>query len=253
MSSAPPDLPAACRLFVYDRLGSTNDEAKRMARSGAAAWSIVTAREQTAGRGRRGRSWIGIPGNLFMSVILRPDRPAQVAAQLGFVAALAVGHAVRGVLPSRARTGYKWPNDVLLAGGKVAGILLESETAVSGELDWLVIGIGVNIAGHPAIPGYRTTSLVEEGAVEVDATTMLHRIAVALDRGVEAWLRGGFAPVRAAWLREAVGIGEAITVRLGDGPVSGHLAGLAEDGALLVETEDGARRITAGDVLLTPA
>ena len=161
MSGAPPELPSACRLVSYDRLGSTNDEAKRLARTGAAAWTIVTAREQTAGRGRRGRSWIAIPGNLFMTVILRPDCTPQTAAQLGFVAALAVGEAVRAVVPAEVSVRFKWPNDVLLDGAKVSGILLESETTEWGALDWLIVGIGVNVVGHPTVGAYYYVRIVK--------------------------------------------------------------------------------------------
>jgi len=250
MSGAPPELPSACRLVSYDRLGSTNDEAKRLARTGAAAWTIVTAREQTAGRGRRGRSWIAIPGNLFMTVILRPDCTPQTAAQLGFVAALAVGEAVRAVVPAEASVRFKWPNDVLLDGAKVSGILLESETTEWGALDWLIVGIGVNVVGHPTVGAYRTTSLRAAAAREVDAPAMLQRIAAALHSGVEAWHRYGFGTVRAAWLRHAVGVGDPIAVHLDEAPVTGRFADLAEDGALIIETEQGVRRIIAGDLVL---
>ena len=250
MSGAPPELPSACRLVSYDRLGSTNDEAKRLARTGAAAWTIVTAREQTAGRGRRGRSWIAIPGNLFMTVILRPDCTPQTAAQLGFVAALAVGEAVRAVVPAEASVRFKWPNDVLLDGAKVSGILLESETTEWGALDWLIVGIGVNVVGHPTVGAYRTTSLLAAAAREVDAPAMLQRIAAALHSGVEAWHRYGFGTVRAAWLRHAVGVGDPIAVHLDEAPVTGRFADLAEDGALIIETEQGVRRIIAGDLVL---
>ena len=250
MSGAPPELPSACRLVSYDRLGSTNDEAKRLARTGAAAWTIVTAREQTAGRGRRGRSWIAIPGNLFMTVILRPDCTPQTAAQLGFVAALAVGEAVRAVVPAEVSVRFKWPNDVLLDGAKVSGILLESETTERGALDWLIVGIGVNVVGHPTVGAYRTTSLLAAAAREVDAPAMLQRIAAALHSGVEAWHRYGFGTVRAAWLRHAVGVGDPIAVHLDEAPVTGRFADLAEDGALIIETEQGVRRIIAGDLVL---
>src|SRR5205085_10360435 len=124
-------LPAAFRLLSYDRLASTNDEAKRLARDGAAEGTIVWAREQSAGRGRRGRQWIGIPGNLFVSFILRPACPPAAASQLGFVAALALGDAIGTSAPPSAALRCKWPNDVLINGRKFAGILLESEARVS--------------------------------------------------------------------------------------------------------------------------
>ena len=130
-------LPQAYRLLSYDRLASSNDEAKRLAREGAEEGTVVWAREQTAGRGRRGRQWIGIPGNLFVSFILRPACQPSTAAQLGFVAALGLGDAITAIAPADAELRCKWPNDVLLNGKKIAGILLESETRASESLDWL--------------------------------------------------------------------------------------------------------------------
>ena len=121
MTKRQPKLPPGYRLLRYDSIGSTNDEAKRLARDGAAEGTLVWALEQTAGRGRRGRAWSSPRGNLYLSLILRPDCPVGSAAQLGFVAALAVGDALRAILPRVERLAYKWPNDVLIDGRKIAG------------------------------------------------------------------------------------------------------------------------------------
>ncbi|HEY0521750.1 MAG TPA: biotin--[acetyl-CoA-carboxylase] ligase, partial [Stellaceae bacterium] len=136
MSGAPPPrLPPSFRLLSYDRLGSTNDEAKRLARDdGAAHGTVVWALEQTQGHGRTGRVWASPPGNLYCSTVLRPDCPAARAAEIGFVAALAVGDALTPLLPGSARLGYKWPNDVLVGGRKVSGILAEAQgRAITGN------------------------------------------------------------------------------------------------------------------------
>src|SRR5262249_18809260 len=122
-----------------------------------------------------------------------------------------------------------------------------------GALDWLIVGIGVNVVGHPSIAEYRTTSLREAGALELDAPALLRRIAAALHQGVEAWHRYGFGTVRAAWLRDAVGLGEPLAVRVDDVLLTGRFADLAEDGALVIETAEGARRIIAGDLVLARA
>jgi BirA family transcriptional regulator, biotin operon repressor / biotin---[acetyl-CoA-carboxylase] ligase len=246
--SGAPRLPAAYRLLSYDRLASTNDEAKRLARGGAEAGTVVWAREQSAGRGRRGRQWIGIPGNLFVSFILRPDCAPAVASQLGFVAALALGDAIGTGAPPGAALRCKWPNDVLINGRKFAGILLESEARVSGKLDWVVLGIGVNVVGHPEETDYPTTSLREEGCEAADAAAVLSALAQAFQLWHETWIKEGFGPIRAAWLPRAVGLGDEITVRLDRERIVGRFRGIEADGALALETVAGARRIAAGDV-----
>ena len=248
MSDATPRLPPGFRLLAYDRLGSTNDEAKHLAREGAADGTVVWAREQTSGRGRRGRSWVGLPGNLYISVILRPGCPAAAGAQLGFVAALAVGETIRSVAPARAVLAYKWPNDVLLNGRKISGILLESEMTAAGALDWLVAGIGLNLAAHPEGTSYPSSSLQAEGCAPLDAAGALSSLAAHLDLLRRRWQAQGFAAIRAAWLAEAAGRGEVFTARFERGEMTGRFQDLDGDGALLLETDAGLRRVTAGEI-----
>ena len=147
----PTALPQGYALIALDEAGSTNDEAKDRAVAGAPEGTVIWARQQRAGRGRRGRAWVSPPGNLYLSVILRPACEARSVAQLSFVAALAVLDLVDGPLPGRACC--KWPNDILVDGGKVAGILLESALRAEGRVDWVVLGIGVNLASHPRLEG----------------------------------------------------------------------------------------------------
>jgi len=130
------------RLHALDTVDSTNDEARRLAAGGAPHGTVVWARRQTVGRGRRGRPWVSEPGNLHCSILLRPACPATIAAQVGFVAANAVALAVAGLLPDGPPVTCKWPNDILVGGRKVAGILLESDVGRNGLLDTLVVGVG---------------------------------------------------------------------------------------------------------------
>jgi BirA family transcriptional regulator, biotin operon repressor / biotin---[acetyl-CoA-carboxylase] ligase len=241
-------LPAFFRLERFDELDSTNEEVKRRAVAGSPAGTLVWARVQTAGRGRRGRAWVSVSGNLYMSLLLRPERGAGVAAQLGFAAALAVGDAVLPLLPPPAELAYKWPNDVLVDGRKISGILLESQAAGEGRLDWLVVGIGVNLASFPKGSEYPATSLAAAGATPVTLEAMLETVAGRLLFWYERWLAEGFAPLRQAWLARALGIGRPIRVRLQDGDSEGRFAGLDEEGALLLDDGTATRRITAGDV-----
>lgn len=242
-----PPLPPFYRLLAHTRIASTSDEAKSLAAAGAAEGTLVWAREQKKGRGRQGHAWVSPPGNLYASLILRPDVPVQVAAQLSFLAALAVGDACLE-LARDAAIGFKWPNDVLLAGRKLAGILLESETKPDGRLAWLVLGIGINLATYPVNAAYPATALGATGA-DVAPERMLSALGRHFLSWHERWQQGrGFAAVREAWLARAQRLGQEIRVRLPRAELAGVFAGLDQDGALLLETPSGARRIDAGDV-----
>ena len=155
--------PAAHQGWTVIRLGavgSTNDEAKARAQAGAAHGTVVTASEQTAGRGRDGRTWASPPGNLYASLILRPAVALREAAALSLAAALALGDGLDMLVPLNTTIAFKWPNDVLVNGRKIAGILLEAE-ASDAALDFLVIGLGVNCAHHPDATTTRATDLRE--------------------------------------------------------------------------------------------
>ena len=241
---AAPVLPASYRLVAFERVGSTNDEAKRLAREGAAEGTLVWAQEQQAGRGRRGRRWASPPGNLYLSLILRPAEPAGRAAQLGFAAALAVGD----LLPDRAAIGFKWPNDVLLAGRKVAGILLESEMDSGDALAFLVVGVGVNLAAAPGDTEFPATSVAAATGAAPDPAAALGCFARAFETWRGRWGRDGFAPLRAAWRARAIGLGGPIRVRLDNLTLAGRFADIDEEGALLLESEDGRHRIAAGEI-----
>ncbi len=251
-SAAPalPRLPPAYRLVALDTVESTNDEARRLAEAGAAEGTLVWARTQTKGRGRRGRGWAGLPGNLYFSIVLRPERPPAEAAQLGFLAALAMGDAVGSVAPPLIEIQYKWPNDLLFNGHKGAGILLEARSGAGAVLDWLVLGIGVNVAAHPRDTDFPATDLRFEGSGgEVTPEALLEAFARHFMAWSDRWLEEGFAPVRQAWLKHARGLGEAIRVNLPDETLEGRFKELDPSGALLLELADGATRtIAAGDV-----
>ena len=245
--------PPSLRLLRYDKLGSTNDEAKRLADAGAEEWTVVSAREQSAGRGRGGRSFASPPGNLYFSVILRPAGAAASAAQLGFAAALAVGETIAARLPPDRDLRYKWPNDVLVDGAKLAGILLESAAAPDGALAWLVAGIGVNVESHPEGTAWPATSLAALSTGSVDLEDLLRSIVMEFHREMTRWLNVGFAPVRAAWLARAHELGKTVGVRLPRESFSGRFVDLDGNGVLLVETATGPRRISAGEIFSVAA
>ncbi len=239
---SPSFEPPGFEIRTYASLGSTNDEARRLAREGAAEGTVVTALEQTAGRGRHGRGWASPPGNLYLSLLLRPNLPPGRLGELAFLAGLAVAETVAALLPAGRAVTLKWPNDVLVDGAKTAGILIEQEAEAA------VIGIGLNLAHCPADTPYPATTLAAAGAetgVAAARACLLDRLAAALVR----WRGEGFAPIRSAWLARAHPLGAALSVRLPEGAITGRFAGLDPGGALLIETVDGPRRITSGEVL----
>ncbi len=225
---------------LHDSLPSTQDEARRLAADGAPEGTVVRAARQTRGRGRAGRAWQDPPGNLALSVLLRPGRPAGEAAHVGFVAGVALCHALDSLLPGDApEPRAKWPNDVLLDEKKVAGVLLE------GGRDHIILGIGVNVAAAP--PDLPATALAAHGATAGPGTvaeTLLGRLAPWYDR----WRREGLAGVRAAWLARAHGLGGPVRAIVDGTARTGTFAGLDADGALLLDADGRRLRVLAGDV-----
>lgn len=240
-------LPPFFRLAAFDTLASTSDEARRRAREGAPEGTLITARVQTAGRGRQGRIWVSQPGNLHGSLLLRPDAHIARVAQLGFAAGLAVADAIHAFAPKAAVT-LKWPNDVLLDGRKAAGILLESEGDAAGRVAFVVIGIGVNLMAYPADTEFPATSLKAAAGNAPTPEAFLALLAPALALWYERWRADGFAALRRAWLERAACLGQALRARLPGETVEGRFAGLDDDGLLLLDGPQGQRRIAAGDV-----
>lgn len=248
---AAADLPPFFRTIRLSSVGSTSDEAKRLAALGAEEGTLVWADTQTNGHGRLGRTWISPPGNLYFSLLLRPAGRVSEAMQLTFAAAVALAEGVAAALPPAAgRVGCKWPNDVLVDGRKVSGILLESQAAADGGIEVLVVGIGVNVTSHPPPEAvmYAATSLHAEGAVDATAGSVLHRFCPAFLGWYRTWQREGFAPVRDAWLRHAEKLHQAVEVRLDAEIIGGTFVGLAADGAMLLQQGNRQRTILAGDV-----
>jgi BirA family biotin operon repressor/biotin-[acetyl-CoA-carboxylase] ligase len=236
----------AARVTHLDEVGSTNDWLlERATELPDGHW--VRADRQTAGRGRRGRVWNDGLGNLMTSVLVFSNGPVQ---QLSFVAAVALREAiitattgVPGLSPCPPEAlKLKWPNDLLLDGRKVSGILLER----NGEA--LIIGLGVNLASHPEGTERPATSLGAAG-IALGPAQLHDALVVAFGTWRCRWAGEGFAQVRAEWLRHASGLGERIAVRLGDETLEGRFEGLDADGALLLGLDDGATRaIHAGEV-----
>jgi BirA family transcriptional regulator, biotin operon repressor / biotin---[acetyl-CoA-carboxylase] ligase len=240
---------AGVRLLAYDEIDSTNAEALRLIRQGEHGPLWITAEQQSAGRGRRGRKWISVTGNLHASLLLADPGPVEHWPQLAFVAALALHDAVVEVAPEiRPMLELKWPNDLLLAGAKFAGILIEGEGRE--EEGAVAIGIGVNCKAHPAGAAFPATNLAAGGA-NVSAAALSAALTVKMPGRLAQWNRGnGFATVRADWLARAAGLGENIRVGLADRELDGRFEGLDESGCLVLIAPDGGKAVVAaGDVV----
>ncbi len=238
-------------VLLLDQTDSTNAEARRRAEAGETGPLWIAARRQTAGRGRRGRNWESEGGNLFSTLLQLTRKSPAEAAQVTFLAALAVADLLDRYAPPSLVT-IKWPNDVMLAGEKVAGVLVESGAHATGGL-WLAVGIGVNLAHAPAGTERPATSLAQHlsatvaapPTVEVAARELAEAFAVWMDR----WEALGFQPVLDAWRARTPGLDGPAVARLGHETVEGRAEGVEPDGALRLRLADGSLRlISAGDV-----
>lgn len=246
------DLPSGWRLATFDELDSTNAELKRIVVAGKdhVEGLIIRANLQTAGRGRQGRAWISPPGNLYASFLIAAPE-VSIASQIGFVAVVAVIDALAQVtdLPLRC----KWPNDVLLHGKKICGILPELIADAMGR-QWLVLGIGINLQPvKVADSAYPVTSLAEHG-ISASADTVVRFLAQDLDHRLGQWREHGFGPIARAWSTVGPQPGEIMAVRLpgAAGFLRGRFHGLDGEGALLVAAADELHRVLAGEVLFEP-
>ena len=236
-------------LLSYDLLDSTNEEAKRLADGGASHGAVIWAKRQSAGRGRLQREWISNEGNLFVSFLLEPDCEMEQCGQLSFVSCVAVLDALRPVLPN-AQLTCKWPNDILLDGKKVGGILLESMAHADKKARrWVIVGIGINIESFPEDMTMPATSLKAAGVEIISAKIVLSRVVHHFIQEYDRWKAKGFAPIRKAWLADAYGIGKQLEVRLPNERITGVMKGIDKEGQLEIILPGGRKRsVSAGDV-----
>jgi BirA family biotin operon repressor/biotin-[acetyl-CoA-carboxylase] ligase len=256
MSAAQPLGRAPARIVEVEETASTNRLALQLGAGGERGPLWITAVRQTAGRGRSGRTWTSLPGNLHATLLLVDPAPVGIAAQLSLVAGLAAVDAVRrgagAAAPAALRV--KWPNDVLVAEAKLGGVLIESSAAPVQGVLMVAVGVGLNLAVKPLDADRAVTCLAEHGA-GVERGAMLAHLAGEMAFWLEVWDQGrGFDRVRAAWLERAGPVGERISVNTGHGTVIGRYIGLDATGALLMADAAGVeQRFTFGDVTLLGA
>ncbi len=236
----------------FEIIDSTNEEARRLHAAGHGESCWLIADHQTAGRGRRGREWKSETGN-FAATLFRPEAmPLAVAGHLSFVAGLAVQATIADL--ADAPVHLKWPNDVLVHGQKISGMLLEAFTISHNEIRGLAIGIGINLNSHPNDTPYPATHLSAHirnstQPDELRPRTILNRLAGHFADQLDRYQRHGFGDCRAAWLQRAYGVGDEVTIHLENQQLQGRFEGLDEVGQLQLKQPSGEiRLIAAGDI-----
>jgi BirA family biotin operon repressor/biotin-[acetyl-CoA-carboxylase] ligase len=241
-------------LLSYENLDSTNEEAKRLAHGGGGHGAVLWAKRQSQGRGRMGRPWVSMDGNLFVSVLLSPEMVQSAWPQLSFVASLAVHDAIGPLLPDgNEDLRLKWPNDLLLGGRKIGGILLESFATPAKDgrpaQNWVVVGVGVNVESAPEDTEIPAIYLKDAGVEIVSAKIVLSRFIHHFIQRYDQWEKKGFTSIQKEWMKAAHPKGTPMRARLMTETLHGTFAGLDGEGYCQLKLADGsARSISAGDV-----
>lgn len=251
-AGAPFLLPGGYRLEEVALIPSTSDACLARAKAGEPDGFAILAEGQTAARGSRGRSWSCPPGNLYLSVMLRPRNAAEAggAGQWALLVGVAFIEALRPFEAEPALLQLKWPNDVLRDGAKLAGILIDAAMGSDGGAEYLVAGLGANLAIAPAVEGRRTAAILPDGGTAPAPGAVARAFLARLEHWRGRLAAEGFAPVRAAWLAAAHPLGTAVTIKDAQRSRAGVFAGLSPEGALLLSHNGGTEVISTGDVLL---
>ncbi len=239
----------------YPELTSTNSLAATLTKSYQIDHNhIILADSQTSGKGRMDRHWNSPIGNLYFSLILKPKKPISVACQLSFLAAVAMGLSISQFSKTKSDEGkinYKWPNDILIAGKKVAGILLESDVCKNSPENFIVLGIGININSHPSKAFFPSCNLSEQGFVVKDKIDLLRKFLDEFGDLYQKWLDFGFVPIRNLWLEKAFNLDKEIVVNLPTQTLKGVFKDLDNNGNLLLSFDDQEISITSGEVFIS--
>jgi BirA family biotin operon repressor/biotin-[acetyl-CoA-carboxylase] ligase len=238
----------AWRLEQFEELPSTSDFCAERAKSGETEGLAVFAAQQSAGRGSRGRTWLSPPGNVALSVLLRPQIAPSQSSMFPLLAGIATADAIKAALPAGPPPMLKWPNDVLLDGQKCAGLLIDA-TQSNNRIDWLIIGIGINLAYAPEVPGRATTCLTAHGA-ETTAIALAQAVLDNLSSWLDTLANDGPEAIVAAWLSRAHPIGTHLEIKTAEKKTAGAFAGLSPTGELLLQVENRIETFRTGEILL---
>jgi BirA family biotin operon repressor/biotin-[acetyl-CoA-carboxylase] ligase len=232
------------RVNLYQSVSSTMTLVHEAAEAGASEGYVIQALMQESGKGRHGNEWTSPMGNLYLSALLRPECPPSRAGEIAFVVAVALSAAIDSYIDSKKHMKkLKWPNDILVDGLKISGILIETNLADDG-LDFVVIGMGLNIFKAPELAVALNDVAKEPVYINKVRDVVLEKLA----HYYEVWQKDGFAPIRELWLNQAHGLNEPMTARLPQEKFKGVFKGIDADGALILSMEEGEKIIHAGDV-----
>ncbi len=240
------NLPTGIPLIELKTVGSTNDHAKTLAKNGYPDGTLVWTHEQTSGRGRHGNQWVSSSGNLFMSLVLRPHKNATLVGQLSFVTAVALAKTIEPLLPTGSKVELKWPNDLMINEKKAAGILLETELNGVAPVNWVVVGVGVNIKAAPE----GATSLTAAGArADLEASDFLTSFIQNFVEIKSLWEKDLFNLIHKEYTSRSYNLGKNINIRMANETISGIYEGIDQTGALIITLNNGSKRIvTSGEV-----
>lgn len=233
---------------IHDTLESTQATLKDMALKNASEGTVVQALQQTKGKGRYEREWVSEEGNLFFSLLIRPSCPAHSIGPLSLLTGLAVAKAIQPYLDEPESLVLKWPNDILLVGKKCAGILLETEIGADQNIEWVVVGIGINVSSAPPDLGICLGDHVQSS---VDLNTLRDDILAQFDLYYSLWRREGIEKIRTFWLETGHEKDTPVQVKMGDEFIEGRFFDIDKQGNMLLHDNAGQlRKITAGEVYI---
>lgn len=228
-------------IIEYRQIDSTNDEAKRLIEKGLSEDSVIFAHSQLSGKGRNGRTWQSPEGNLYFSIVIKREVSLADAAQLSFVAAIATGNFL-AALEDKIKPQYKWPNDVLIDGQKISGILLESYN------NYIIIGVGINISRPPIDIDKPSTYLAKYGKSYQIDKNLLEKWLLSFNKPFNLWKKSGFSAIRESWIENAWNLGEEIQLKPGNDIIKGIFKDINAQGELVLESNGHTTLISSGEV-----
>ena len=245
MTERQPDLPGLYDLVTIEKTDSAVAQAQRLARKGADEGTVVWAKAQQEGIGRKGNYWMSGSRNLHCALVLRPEYDFASCCQISLLTCVCTAMAIARQAEPLEEIRFRWPNDVLLNRGKVAGITLSGELDARGRPGWMVVGVNVNVHEYPSSRGFSAASMRDEGFQDPDRVALLEAYTREFLSWINRWAEEGLAPVRKAWLTKSPDAGEAATLRLGDLMISGKYRQLDQSGALeIIDESSRVRTIT---------
>jgi len=246
MTEQKPSIPGLYDLVVLESTDSSRAHAERLARDGADEGTLVWAKSQREGIGRNGQYWMSGHHNLHCSIILRPEENFVKCCQLSLLATVCVGRAISRQAEPLKEIRYRWPNDVLLNQGKVAGIALSGKLSGS-QVDWLVVAVNVNVNNPPPSKGVQASSMRTEGFQSTDRVQLLEAYSREFLSWINLWSEEGFEPVRKTWLFNGHQANDLVTIKIGISSLDGSFVAMESNGAIKLATETNIERIELTD------